>query len=126
MPQVRFSSRKTKLKFTRGCNTKPKEDPDAFEKALAKHTTNFAKGATPKGDVGVLLARPLGKVTVNGRRETRLDIPSKDTKGGSTAVPRILHYSGTKMLGVATLHKSNSVPVFSQQDAIDISKMRRG
>lgn len=29
------------------------------------------------------------------------------------------------MLGVATMHKSNSVPVFSKQDAIDIAKMRR-
>lgn len=34
-------------------------------------------------------------------------------------------YTGTAMLGVATMHKSNSVPVFSKQDAIDIAKMRR-
>ena len=34
-------------------------------------------------------------------------------------------YTGTAMLGVATMHKSNSVPVFSKQDAIDIANMRR-
>ena len=34
-------------------------------------------------------------------------------------------YTGTAMLGISTLHKSNSVPVFSKQDAIDIAKMRR-
>jgi hypothetical protein len=35
-------------------------------------------------------------------------------------------YSGErKLLGVATMHKSNMVPVFDQQDAKDIAKMRR-
>lgn len=35
-------------------------------------------------------------------------------------------YTGTAMIGIATMHKSNSVPVFSAENAIDISKMRRG
>jgi hypothetical protein len=30
------------------------------------------------------------------------------------------------MIGIATMHKSNSVPVFSVKEAIEISKMRRG
>jgi hypothetical protein len=34
-------------------------------------------------------------------------------------------YTGTKVKGIATLHKSNGVPVFTDQEAIDISKMRR-
>jgi len=29
------------------------------------------------------------------------------------------------LLGIATLHKSNMVPVFSKEDAEQISKMRR-
>ena len=36
-----------------------------------------------------------------------------------------LQYSGTAMIGIATMHKSNSIPVFSEADAKDISKMRR-
>jgi hypothetical protein len=35
-------------------------------------------------------------------------------------------YTGDKMLGIGTLHKSNAVPVFSQEDAVEISRMRRG
>ena len=35
-------------------------------------------------------------------------------------------YTGTKILGIATMHKSNLVPVFSDEEAVDISKMRRG
>lgn len=35
-------------------------------------------------------------------------------------------YSGEqKLLGIATLHKSNMVPVFAKQDAVDIANMRR-
>jgi hypothetical protein len=35
-------------------------------------------------------------------------------------------YTGGNLLGIATMHKSNMVPVFSQSDAEEISKMRRG
>lgn len=35
-------------------------------------------------------------------------------------------YSGTSIVGIATLHKSNAVPVFSNEEAIEVSKMRRG
>ena len=35
-------------------------------------------------------------------------------------------YTGTSMIGIATMHKSNSVPVFSTENAKEISKMRRG
>ena len=34
-------------------------------------------------------------------------------------------YTGTAMIGIATMHKSNSVPVFTAEQAVDISKMRR-
>lgn len=35
-------------------------------------------------------------------------------------------YTGTKVKGIGTMHKSNAVPIFSDEEAIDISKMRRG
>ena len=34
-------------------------------------------------------------------------------------------YTGNKLLGIATMHKSNMVPVFSKEDAIEIASMRR-
>jgi len=30
------------------------------------------------------------------------------------------------MIGIGQLHKSNSIPVFQSEDAVDIAKMRRG
>jgi len=34
-------------------------------------------------------------------------------------------YTGTLIKGIATMHKSNAVPVIDQQQAIEISNMRR-
>ena len=34
-------------------------------------------------------------------------------------------YTGDAIVGISTMHKSNAVPVFNKQAAIDISKMRR-
>ena len=59
-------------------------------------------------------------------REPKQQIPSRDTGVGVAARPADKVYTGTAMLGVATMHKSNSVPVFSQEDAVEISRMRRG
>ena len=54
-------------------------------------------------------------------------IPTSDViPGGSTAPQERLVYSGERrLLGVATMHKSNMVPVFDSKDAKDIAQMRR-
>jgi Na+-translocating ferredoxin:NAD+ oxidoreductase RnfG subunit len=44
----------------------------------------------------------------------------------ATAKAESKRYTGTLVKGIATMHKSNAVPVISQQEAEDISKMRRG
>jgi hypothetical protein len=60
-------------------------------------------------------------------RSSGHDIASRDTgHSGAVATKAIPQYTGTSIVGISTLHKSNAVPVFSKQDAIDISKMRRG
>jgi hypothetical protein len=52
-------------------------------------------------------------------------IPSRDTGGTATLAPPKV-YTGTKVKGIATMHKSNAVPVFSDEQAVEISRMRRG
>ena len=65
------------------------------------------------------------RVVVDPRRLTH-NIPSLDTGVGVAVKKEVTQYTGTAMLGIGQLHKSNSVPVFSKEDAVDISKMRRG
>lgn len=60
------------------------------------------------------------------RRETP-HIPSLNSEnscGVATKAPEKV-YTGTNIVGIATMHKSNAVPVFSAEDAVDIAKMRR-
>ena len=52
-------------------------------------------------------------------------IPSLGTGGGVAALAPAKVYTGTKVKGIATMHKSNAVPVFSDEQAVDISRMRR-
>jgi len=53
-------------------------------------------------------------------------IPSLDTGAGIAAKKEVTQYTGTAMIGIGQLHKSNSIPVFQSEDAVDIAKMRRG
>jgi hypothetical protein len=72
----------------------------------------------PTGTLKVNLTPPPG-------RETPY-IASRDTGW----VPCVKHadqaYTGTKVKGIGTMHKSNAVPIFSDQEAIEIATMRRG
>ena len=57
-------------------------------------------------------------------RETA-QIPSKDTGWVACVKQQDKVYTGTKIKGIGTMHKSNAVPVFSDEEAVEISKMRR-
>lgn len=66
------------------------------------------------------------KLSVPPGRETR-HIPSLNNgvDSGSACLAPTKVYTGTKMKGIGTMHKSNSVPVFSNEEAQDIARMRR-
>jgi hypothetical protein len=44
---------------------------------------------------------------------------------GSTAPAKTKQYTGNNMVGIATMHKSNAVPVFSNKEAKELGTMRR-
>ena len=62
----------------------------------------------------------------NYRRDTGPKIPSLNSGLGVATLSPPKVYTGTKVKGIATMHKSNAVPVFSDEEAVEISKMRRG
>ena len=53
-------------------------------------------------------------------------VTSLNTSGGCALLKPKPVYTGSNMLGIGTMHKSNAVPVFSQEQAQDIATMRRG
>lgn len=52
-------------------------------------------------------------------------IPSLPFTGAPCTKKESPVYTGTKVKGIGTMHKSNAVPVFSDEEAIAISSMRR-
>jgi hypothetical protein len=64
-------------------------------------------------------------LTIPEGRNTTAHIKSRDTGCGNATLAPAKVYTGTKVKGIATMHKSNAVPVFSDEEAVDISRMRR-
>lgn len=59
-------------------------------------------------------------------RDTGPRIPSLNSSNMSPATKKEAPvYTGTKMKGIGVMHKSNSVPIFSDDEAKEISSMRR-
>jgi hypothetical protein len=59
-------------------------------------------------------------------RSTGHEVKSLDTgHSGAVASKEIPQYTGDKILGIGTMHKSNAVPIFSGEEAVAISTMRR-
>lgn len=54
------------------------------------------------------------------------NIPSLAMGNGSCSKNEPKVYTGDAILGIGMLHKSNLVPIFSNKEAEDIAKMRRG
>jgi len=65
------------------------------------------------------------KLTIPEGRNTTAHIKSLGTNSGVATLSPAKVYTGDKVKGIATMHKSNAVPVFSDEQAVDISRMRR-
>lgn len=101
-----------------------KRKPNAKQRALQASWQDILKKYEPKGKIIGATPKPKGSVEPY-RRETK-HYPSLGTHQGTCTKSEGVRYTGTAMMGIATLHKSNAVPVFTQEDAVEISRMRRG
>ncbi len=65
------------------------------------------------------------RLTTPPGRSTTHNIPSRNTGDGIASSKPVPQYTGTKMKGIGVMHKSNSVPIFSDEEAVAIATMRR-
>ena len=66
------------------------------------------------------------KPSVNPRVAEIKKFASVDTgHKGAVTIKQPMQYTGDKIIGIGTMHKSNAVPIFNDEAAKDISKMRR-
>jgi len=78
----------------------------------------------------IKLVKPLFKQLQYSQKHTRYidnkHIPSLGIVAGNTNRRESPKYTGTLVKGIATMHKSNAVPVIDEEQMKDISRMRRG
>lgn len=100
--------------------------PTAKQRELDKSWSDLLKKYEPKKPLAVAKAAGLSySLGIPAGRETP-KLPSRTTTGGNASWRPNPVYTGDKIKGIGTMHKSNAVPVFSDEEAHDIATMRRG
>ena len=89
-----------------------------WEALLARHSKPLEKGTC--GKFVKSIARPVVTPTVKEVKTTF------ESMRGVGALPTPKIYTGDRIVGIATMHKSNLVPIFNEQAAIEVAQMRRG
>jgi hypothetical protein len=107
--------------------TRVRKQKSKVSKTQASHNAWVAKMTKGKtADKKLLDKFSLVEYTDNMRVDRSNYVSAGMSGSASSAKPEAKVYSGEmKLLGIATMHKSNMVPVFAKQDAEDIAKMRR-
>ena len=123
-PSLSLNGRKRgKVKFRNADEARKARELDTSWKELKK---KWDVDLEEKRRSRAMKAEPLVyRLTGATDRAGTAHIPSVNTGGNATLAPAKV-YTGTKVKGIATMHKSNAVPVFSDEEAIEISRMRRG
>ena len=110
----------TKSKKTRKQKEKQK---DAWEEYKLKYGLSENKGRTQQ------MVKTWAEPKLMSLRTGALDHKQHKSlnSGAAVAVKTPRHvYTGDKVIGIGVMHKSNLVPIFNSDDAVDLSKMRRG
>ena len=114
--------RKGKTKFRNADEARKSRELDTEWRELQK---KWGVEAEEKKRRRALSAEPLTyKLSTPAGRETKR-YNSLDTGAAVAAAAPAKVYTGTKMKGIGTMHKSNSVPIFSDEEAVAIATMRR-
>jgi hypothetical protein len=116
--------RKGKKKFASAEHARKARELDESWKELQKKWGIDAEEKKRRRALSAPALSSTYSLTIPEGRNTTAHIKSVNTGGNATLKPSKV-YTGTKVKGIATMHKSNAVPVFSDQEAEDISRMRR-
>ena len=106
--------------YGRGKKTKKETRMDEIYKTTFTKTTSGSTKTKPVMGTESCFTTPYIRPTENNRY---LSITTPGSAGG-TLKPTPT-YTGSKMIGIAILHKSCLQPVFSSEEATEIARMRR-
>jgi hypothetical protein len=112
-------------------NRSPKKLREQRKRKLAKKITEYNQWLDSINKIKTNFSRDKSP-NLNTSFSTKIYIretpkyDSLETIGGVATKPVVGNvYTGTKMKGIGTLHKSNAVPIFTDEEAKDQANMRR-
>ena len=115
------------LTTTRYSNKKKK--PNAKQlKAQAEHDKWLRKNGVHPDQLAAKKHKDVSINSIPNYREGARGLPTRDKICGHGPAKESMTYSGERqLLGIATMHKSNMVPIFADKkdDAKDIASMRQ-
>lgn len=94
-----------------------KEDEIRYQEHLKSIGITSHPKRTKKAFKELELKKPVIRETAN--------VPSLNSNKGSTSKVESTKYTGDKLIGIAVIHKSCLQPVFSQEQATEVARMRR-
>ena len=115
--------KKGKVKFRNAEEARKSRELDESWKELQKKWSVEAedkkrKRAMSAETLAYSLPTPVGRTNTH-------HIKSLNSGAGIAALAPAKVYTGTKIKGIGTMHKSNAVPIFSDEEAVAIANMRR-
>ena len=115
--------KKGKVKFRNAEEAKRARELDEQWNALQKKWGVEAeekkrKRAMSAETLSYSLTTPVGRTNTH-------HIKSLNSGVGDTSLAPAKVYTGNKIKGIGTMHKSNAVPIFSDEEAVAIANMRR-
>lgn len=114
--------KKGKRKFrTAAGAAQARELRESWKNLLSEHGVSTEQRRKQRA----LTAKPLNREPLNYRGADQPRIPSLPFSGAVCARPEDKVYTGDKIKGIGVMHKSNAVPIFTDEEARDIARMRR-
>lgn len=114
--------RKGKVKFRTAAQAQQaRENADAWQELLKRHEVKQQASKRRRA----MNAAPYVPKPLSYRGSELPRIPSRETTWEPCSKPAEKVYTGSKMIGIGTMHKSNCVPIFSDEEAENIAHMRR-
>lgn len=107
----------------------PKRKPkklNAKQRELQAEWEKLMKKYEPKKPIKTPKSEALTYSLKKAREDGNTNYASLDTGAAPALKVEQPKYTGTKMLGVSAMHKSNLVPVFNNDAVVEITRMRRG
>lgn len=128
-----LNTRKPTFKLTKSKEASWREDLAIYNRELKRkgeeritweQYLNMRLGKTKASNSNF---KPLtSNMSTHPRYVDRVQHQSLGVVAGNTLKREPLKYTGTLVKGIATMHKSNAVPVIDEEQMKDISRMRRG